>query len=110
MANTVFAFIPLFCAAVFYKFLPEKIPVPSSIAGMGQWGEKGNVFVFPIFCIIAWFVCWIFIKVNRIREHNEEKLNNRPIRSIETYYVWASWAVDIISLLAVLYQGLAALF
>ncbi|MBU7562903.1 hypothetical protein NVV78_05080 [Pediococcus ethanolidurans] len=104
--NSIFAFSPLILALIIYPFLPNKIFVPSSVSGMQQVGAKNNIFVFPMFCIIAWLVCWFFIKINRIRERNYKHIENNQVRSIENYYVWASWGVDLIGFLAVLCQFL----
>lgn len=102
--NSVLSFSPLVLALIVYPFLPDKIFVPSSVSGMQQVGTKNNIFVFPIFCIVAWLVCWFFIKINRIRERNDKRVTNNQVRSIENYYVWGSWGVDLIGFLAVLCQ------
>lgn len=104
--NTLFAFIPLLFASILYAFLPDKIFVPSSVSGMQQFGTKNNIFVFPIFCILSWIVCWFFIRINRIRERNDKKVEKVHVKSIESYYVLASWVVDVIAFLAVLCQFL----
>lgn len=101
--QTGLAAVPLVLAVIAYPFLPAKIYLPTSISGMTPWGIRSNIFIYPIFCLVLWFMAWLFIFFNRLYEKNLT-VNRQAYKPLEMYYIWASWVLDVLAILMVLIQ------
>lgn len=101
--QTGLAFIPLVVALIAFPMLPNRVYVPTAMASLSPWGVRGNVFIYPVFCLILWLLAWAFIFFNRLYEKNL-KITRQSYRPLETYYIWGSWIIDLAATVMVLIQ------
>ncbi|WP_047998540.1 hypothetical protein [Lactiplantibacillus herbarum] len=103
LRQTGLAAIPMLLAIIAYPLLPARVYVPTALASLEPWGIKGNIFIYPVFCLILWFFIWLFVFFNRLYEKNL-KVNRQEYNPLESYYIWGSWILDGLATVMVLIQ------
>lgn len=101
--QTGLALIPLVVALIAYPLLPSRVYIPTAMASLAPWGVKGNIFIYPVFCLILWFFIWAFIFFNRLYEKNL-KVTHQTYHPLENYYIWGGWILDVLATLMVVVQ------
>jgi len=101
--QTGWALAPLLLAIIAYPLLPARVYIPTAMASLEPWGVKGNIFIYPVFCLILWFFIWLFVFFNRLYEKNL-KVTRQKYQPLESYYIWGSWILDGLATVMVLIQ------